>query len=155
MGTKNPKMKQFSSLRVLTVKELRPGDVIHSGVIGNQCAVFYVRAVTEKHAVVTLGKSRDAIPIALTSHELRSDDCESYFAETCPLCGKHEPYTMTVVAKARLYRARLVGANVPSKMRFKMARRYGVGERYGAARIDRRQMKSTQKQAKPPEDAVR
>jgi hypothetical protein len=70
----------YSGSRVLTTHELKPGEVLHSGVTGGKCASFKVVTASRIEAVLAIGGG------TYSAHgtDFRKD--RWYRAESCPVC---------------------------------------------------------------------
>ena len=71
---------EYSGNRVLTCHELKPGEILHSGVTGGKCASFKVITVARFEAVLALGSGK------YTARGKDFRNWEWYRAEDCPNC---------------------------------------------------------------------
>src|SRR5260370_39010696 len=109
-------MTVYDSNRILTVRELRRNDTLHSGMLAGMCVRWTVVEIHYQYAFIKLG---DSI-VRMTGHDLR--DWPFYLAEKCPNCALQSPVKPTEIHE--LYRVaaiHLEAADVSSKFRFKQA----------------------------------
>lgn len=103
----------FSSDRILTLKELRVGQLVHSGFSGGFCVKWKVVAV-ENYAVFRHGGT-----VALVDGiQLRK--WPTYRPETCPNCDKQKPVE-TVSAEVKFLTQDLTPSVMASAFRFREA----------------------------------
>jgi hypothetical protein len=103
----------YSANRVLTVKELRSGDIMHCGMTAGKCMAWTVKETDTTYAYVKVGSSM----VKMTGKDIRNG-LPMYRAKECPFCSLGQARTKPPTPKENVtFTSReLIAADVSSAL---------------------------------------
>lgn len=108
-------MPVYDSKRILTVRELRIGDVLHGMMLAGHCVKWTVTNKSGQYAFLKIG---DTVAIA-TGHDLR--ETAFYLANNCPNCALQHQVKPSAIPELHTIPRQILAADVPSSFRFRAA----------------------------------
>jgi hypothetical protein len=111
-------MKVYDSDRILTVRELRVGDIMHGGMLAGKCVKWHVVEKFPSRAAVRVSSSL----LLISGIELRQ--MPFYLDKDCPVCALNYEVKPSVTPELFTIPREILSADVPSSFRFRAAQ-YG------------------------------
>jgi len=90
-------MNKYPANQILTVKELKSGEIMHCGRTGGRCMAWTVIDKDETHAYVKVGGTT----IKMTGRDIRTGT-PMYRVGECPFCKLGQPATQAPTPKERV-----------------------------------------------------